>query len=228
MAQVQLSILLSAGINTRRLSTAVAECLSIAAQQSTPCEIIIIDNTGDHATSRLADRLAAIHNSVAVLRFNRRTGYRQALHEAWGAASGQSIAVLDLNGPASAVSIPRLLSAAPGHAAVLAYREPPSRSLRERTFAVMARRIAPDLRDPTLGLALFRADMRDLLDASVPDSLTHSAAYATARQRGLSVAQVAVPAHSEADSSSRPSNALGIGMLIAAGSLWLLRRVIRS
>jgi hypothetical protein len=112
---------------------------------------------------------------------------------------------------------------------VLAYREPPTRSLRQRTLTAIARRIAPDLRDPTLGMALFRADLRDLLDPSVPDSLTHAAAYAAARQRGLSVTQIAVSAHTAADAApNRPSNALGIGMIIAAGSLWLLRRVIRS
>jgi hypothetical protein len=227
MSQVQLSMLLSARSTTQRLSLVVAECLAIAAQQPAPCEIIIIDSAGDRDTSRLADRLAATHNSVAVLRFNRRTGYRQALHEAWGAASGHYIAALDLNGPVGAAAIPRLLSAAPGQAVVLAYREPPTHSLRERTLAAIARRSAPDLRDPTLGLALFRADLRDLLDPSLPDSLTHAAAYAAARQRGLSVTQVAVNAYSAADTPNRPSNALGIGMVIAAGSLWLLRRVIR-
>jgi glycosyltransferase involved in cell wall biosynthesis len=226
--QISLSIVLPVRADARRLAAAAAECLAIAASQPGAVEIIIVDDAADHDTARLADRLAVTHSSVAVLRFRRRVGYRRALHDAWGAASGQYLIAFDPGGPARASDIPRLLAAAPGHVAVLGYREPPPRGLREYAFATTARRMAPDLRDPGLGLALFRADQRDLLDPSGPDSLTHAAAYAKARRHGLSVTQVSVSSGAGAPVPAHPSGALGLGLLVAAGSLWLLRRLRRD
>jgi glycosyltransferase involved in cell wall biosynthesis len=227
--QINLSVILPVKSEARRLAAAVAECLAIAASQPGAVEIIIVDDAADHSTARLADRLAATHNSIAVMRFTRRVGYRRALYDAWGAASGQYLVALDLDGPASASDIPRLLAAAPGHVAVLGYREPPPRRIRERLFAATARRIAPELRDPRLGLALFHADQRALLDPSGPAGLAHAAVYAAARRRGLSVAQVAVSpgVGTPPPELAHPSGALGLGLLIAAGSLWLLRRLRR-
>lgn len=206
---------------------AVAEALALAGDVPGAYEVIIVDDASDRETARIADRLAATHQHVALLRFTRRRGYRRALHDAWGAASGQYIAALDLSGPAGLSELPRLLTAAPGHSVVLAYRDSTTYSLHELIFNTTARRIAPEVRDPALGLALFRADQRDLIAAAGPDRLTHAAAYAAAQQRGLAVTQVSVKAQAHLAHHRSPSSALGLGMLVAAGSLWLLRRIMR-
>ncbi|WP_165774659.1 glycosyltransferase [Candidatus Viridilinea mediisalina] len=227
MEAIKLSIILPTNGGGKRLTMAVAEALALAGEALSTYELIIVDDASDHETARIADRLAATHQHVALLRFTRRLGYRRALHDAWGAASGQYIAALDLSGPASLRELPQLCAAAPGHAVVLGYRERPTHSLRELIFNTTARRIAPEVRDPALGLALFHADQRDLIATAGPDRLTHIAAYAAAQQRGLPVTQVSIKAQTPLAPSSSPSSALGVGMLVAAGSLWLLRRIMR-
>lgn len=251
MDQFSLSVVLPVGGRSGPLAAAVAECLALGAQAGADLELIIADDASDDGAAALADRLAATHSSVAVIHYPRRRGYRQTLRDAWGVARGQYIAALDIAGPAAPSDIARLLPAAPGHAAVLGYRVPPPRRPAEVAFAAAVHaRLAPDIRDPALGLGLFRADLRDLLSPDGPDALAHAELYAAARGRGLPIAQVAVggrgrssragaPSLADIGSALRPGHAAGpprrarqgaaagAGVLLAACGLWLVRRLRR-
>ena len=228
MELINLSIVLLVRSNVERLSSAVAECLALAATQPDGVEIIIVDDGGDHQVARMADQLAATHSSVAVIHFRRRMGYRYALNHAWSVAGGHYLLALNLSGPASASDIPRLLGAADGHAVILGYRTPRQRGLRELISALTVWRKAPDLRDPSLGLALFRADQRHLLTLHGMEQCTHADIYAAAHLRGERVAQVAVRSQSQRRSTTASDGIVGLGLLIAAGGLWILRRLRRS
>lgn len=248
MDQLTLSIILPVGEASGSLAATVAECLTLAARHGADCEIIIAD---DGSVAALADRLAATHSSVAVIHHSRRRSYRHALRDAWAVARGEYIAALNLAGPAPAAAIARLLPAAPAHAVILGYRVPPPRRPAEALFAAAVRaRVAQDLRDPALGLGLFRADMRDLLQPDGPDALAHAEIYAGARRRGLPIAQVAVaarpagaaapsladlaaavayrgatpPAATDPEQRTRRGAGVGAGVILAAWGVWLLRR----
>jgi hypothetical protein len=245
--QLSLSVILPISGGADLLAATVAECLALSALQNADVEIIIADASGDSRQAAVADRLAATHNAVAVIRYPQRMGYRQILHDAWGVARGAYVAALYLGGPGTPSDIGRLLPALPGHAAVFGYREPPARRPAEAVFSALIRaRLAPGLRDPALGLGIFRADLRDLLSPAGPDSLTHAALYAAARRRGFTVAQVAVagkPSYNRislADLSAAITNGdapattvaprgtvVGIGVIFAACGLWILRRLRR-
>ena len=228
MEQINLSIVLLVRSDVERLSDAVAECLALTATQPGGVEIIIVDDAGDQQVARMADQLAATHNSVAVIHFRRRMGYRYALNHAWSVAGGHYLLALNLGGPASARDIPRLLAAAEGHAVILGYREPAQRGIGALIAALIAWRRAPDLRDPGLGLALFRADQRHLLTRHGADQRTHADIYAAAQLRGERVAQVAVRSQSRRRSTDARDGIISLGLLIAAGGLWLLRRLRRT
>lgn len=227
MEQINLSIVLLARSDVERLSSAVAECLTLAATQPGGVEIIIVDDAGDQQVARMADQLAATHNSVAVIHFRRRMGYRYALNHAWSVAGGHYLLALNLSGPASASDIPRLLAAADGHAVILGYREPAQRGIGALIAALIAWGRAPDLRDPGLGLALFRADQRQLLAQHGAAQRTHADIYAAAQRRGERVAQVAVRSQSRRRAPRARDGVIGLGLLVAAGGLWLLRRLRR-
>jgi len=227
MKPINLSIVLLVRSDGARLSSAVAECLALAVTQPGEIEIIIVDDAGDQQVARMADQLAATHNRVAVIHFRRHMGYRYALNHAWSVASGHYLLALNLIGPGSARDIPRLLAAADGHAVVMGYREPMQRGLRELIAALITWRRAPDLRDPGLGFALFRADQRNLLARDGSDQCTHADIYAAAQLRGERVAQVAVRSQSRRRSPRARDGVIGLGLLVAAGGLWLLRRLRR-
>lgn len=250
MEQFSLSIVLPVNNVSPLLAAAVAECLTVAARHTAEFEIIIADDASADGTSELADRLAAIHTPVAVIHYPRRRGYRQALYDAWGVARGTHVIALAVAGPAAVADIDRLLPARLDHAAIFGYRVPAPRHPAESLFALtVGTRIAPGMHDPALGLALFHSDLRDLLTPEGPDALTHAHLYAEAQRRGISIAQIAVPGKAarpappsladtaaaiayrgtgvpsaDAAGSSRQGAALGAGVLLAAGSVWLLRR----
>src|SRR5690606_19057961 len=92
-----------------------------------------------------------------------------------------------------------------------------------------------DLHDPAMRLGLFRADLVELIPERADDMLVHAQIYAAAVRRGLSIAQVAVPARRDnagelelgaltrligQSPPPRPGVAVGAAFLAAAG-LWL-------
>lgn len=228
MKRVNLSVVLAVGERSGDLAPAVATCLSVATSSGADLELIIADAAGDGPTAALADRLAATHSSVAVIHYPRRLGYRQVLYDAWGVARGAYIAALDLSTPAAIGAVGRLLAAGDTHAVVLGYRVPPSRRPRDlATVAVARARLDRELRDPALGVGLFRAELRELLAPAGAGVFAHAELYAAARRRGLPVTQIAVPARElapVADERAQGGAALGAGVLLAACGLWLLRR----
>lgn len=243
--RLSLSILLPVGEGGGALAALVGECLATATEQSADLEIILSDDgTG---AARQADLLAATHSAVGVIHYPQRRSYRQTLRDTWGVARGAYILALSPDCQPTAADLARLLVAAPGHDAVLGYRVPPPRTLSEQLLTtVVGARIA-DVRDPALGLGLYRAGLRDLLSPEGPDALVHAELFAAAGARGLKTAQVAVAGragrraaptiadlvaaltHTPAEAVApvrrgRQGALVGTGMLLAACGLWLLRR----
>lgn len=220
MASLSLSIVLPVH-RPEGLSTLVAECLAAAARYVDDYELILVVD-GNTAASTAAARLASTHWPVAALHYPRRRGYRFVLSEGWSVARGDYILTLESSNLASGAEITRLLALMPSHAAIFGYRERPALDPIERLVATAIRaRVAPAMRDPTLHLALLRADLRDLLSPVGPDGAAVAELYAAARQRALAVAEVAVAgAPGAAGRSALRAGAL----LLLAGGLWLLRR----
>lgn len=239
-----LSIMLPVRQLAGRLGPVVAECLRVAASLAADYELILVNDGSTDTTGAQADALAAIHPPVAVLHHPRQRGYRAALLSAWSVARGDLVLAMDLAGPVSIGELPRLVPAMADHAAAFAYRVPAPRAPRAAAFAAaLALRGVPAPRDPALRYTLARANLRDLLPPGGPDALAHADLFAAAASRGIPVAQVAVtarpgpaPAPSMADilaalnsgpppgPAARRGAALGAGALVAAWSLWLLRR----
>lgn len=203
------------------LATLVAECLAAAARYVDDYELILVVD-GNAAASAAAARLAATHWPVAALHYPRRRGYRFVLYEGWSVARGDYILTLEGSNLASGAEISRLLALMPSYAAVFGYRERPAPDPIERLVATAIRaRSAPAMRDPTLHLALLRADLRDLLSPAGPDALVVAELYAAAQQRALAVAEVAVAG---APAAPGHSTLRAGAVLLLAGGLWLLRR----
>ncbi|WP_129672436.1 glycosyltransferase [Candidatus Chloroploca sp. Khr17] len=236
MEQFPLSIVLVVNRRSTGLAAAVAECLAFAAGRLAATEIILVDDGCSRDLAQQIDRFAALHAPIVLMRYPQRRGYRSALYDAWGAARGSYLITLDLSRPALPCSLPRLLASAPGYAAVLPYREPPSHALRDRLLALLGRRHDATLRDPARGLALLRSDLRQYCRPTGSNLFVHAEIYATARQHGQLVTQVAKPGLAvQAQASLRPSfpnppgqahqhAALRAGIFAFASGWWLLRR----
>ncbi|MFV9505655.1 MAG: glycosyltransferase [Oscillochloridaceae bacterium umkhey_bin13] len=227
MEPTRLSLVLRVTTGAERLAQAVNEALAAAARYAPEYELIIVDDGADEAVAAVAGRLAATHQQVALIRHQRPRGYRRSLYDAWGLARGTLIVARDLAGPSGAGSLTRLLEAAPGYAVVLGYREPRPSGV-ERWLQFLLARLAgtPDLRDPALGLACFRADLREHFHPDGPDGITHATIYAAARRQGLAVTQVAVvPGLASTDPRHQTQRAVLAGGLAAlVGGLWLVRK----
>ncbi|NCC37216.1 MAG: glycosyltransferase [Chloroflexia bacterium] len=240
MEQFPLSIVLVVSHRSTGLAAAVAECLALAAARTMETEIILVDDGCSRDLVQQIDRFAALHAPIVLMRYPQRRGYRSALYDAWSAARGSYLIALDLSRPALPSALPRLVAGAPGYAAVLPYREPPSHTLRDRLLALLGRRHDATLRDPALGLALLRGDLRQYCRPTGSDLFVHAEIYAAARQHGQPVTQVALPGLAvQAQASLRPSFpssapnppgqahqrvALRAGILAFASGWWLLRR----
>ncbi len=239
MYEGTLSIVVPVRGAARQLAATVTELVAEAARQSADHEIILVDVSGDRATAATLDHLAAAHATVMVVHHRRRRGYAFALRDGWSVARGELILAVD-GGQLGAAALPRLLPYLSDHAGALAYRVPGARHPRAALYNVVAARLlGVDLHDPGLRLALFRADLADLIPSAADDTLMHSQIYAAATRRGLPMAQVAIPARrdsageidraalmrllGQSQPSGRPRVALMAAMLVAAG-LWLLRR----
>jgi hypothetical protein len=220
-----LSIVLPARDHAGRLPDVVAGCLAVAARHSAAYELIIVAD-GDRAAAAEAARLAATHAPVLALQHRSQQGLRHSLREAWAVASGGYILALDPE-RAAVDDLPRLLALADGYAAVFGARTPPPRGPLAALGALVARQATGSrLRDPALPLALARADLGDLIAPHGPDALVMAELEAGARRRGLAVAEVAVAPRPRPLAAGR-QRAAGLGLLIVAGCLWLLRRLRR-
>lgn len=219
--QKSLSIVLLAGDPSRPLGPTVAELLAIAAQHRADFELILAVDGGDAATRELAARLAAAHGPVLSLQIVPRRGFRYALRYAWGVARGEQILAVD------AAQVPtgelrKLLALADDHGAVFAARS-------GWALAPALARVWPPLsrgtilRDPALRLFLASADLAHAVAATGPDATVTAELEAGARRGDLAVAQVDVAARREAG-GERERATIGLGVLVVAGCLWLVRR----
>jgi glycosyltransferase involved in cell wall biosynthesis len=221
-----LSIVLPVHNAAGRLPALVAEALALAARHADDYELILALDGADGATESQAISLAATHVPVALLRSPRRRGFRAALQSAWGVARGDAILCLDHQQVAVAQAA-KLLAARDDHAVVLGYRLSGPGDPRPGLAAILDRgRAAREPRDPTLRLALVRAELRELIDLDSPDQLLARELFSGAQHRGLPLAQVAVAgkAPDGAGAEQRRGAAVGLGMLVVAGALWMLRR----
>jgi hypothetical protein len=218
-----LSIVLPVQNAGERLPDLVAEALAIGARHAADYELILALDGADGATERQALSLAATHAPVALLRSPRRRGFRATLQSAWAVARGDTLLALDHQQVAVAQAA-RLLATPDDHAVVLGYRTPAPTDPRPSLAALVdPGRAGREPRDPALRLALVRAELRQLLDPQGPDQQVARELFDGARRQGLPLAQVAV-AGKAPDGAVRRGGAVGLGMLIVAGALWMLRR----
>lgn len=225
MKRNSLSIVLPIHNAADRLATLVAEGLALAAHHSADYELILALDGADEATERQAISLAATHAPVALLRSPQRRGFYATLWNAWGAARGDLILAIDHQQVAVAEAA-KLLAAADGHALVLAYRLPAPVDLSSALAIIAPSRAAREPRDPTLRLFLVQSELRDLLASPGPGQLVGRELFHGARRRGLPLAQVAVAGKTRGGvgADQRHRATVGVGMLIVAGALWMLRR----
>lgn len=225
MNERSLSIVLPVHDSAGRLPALAAECLAVAARHAADYELLIVIDGGDEATREAAARLAATHGPVAAISHRRRLGFRDALRDALRVARGDRILAFDPRQiPVDA--LPKLLALADGNAAVFGVRRPAPHQLR-RAVARLTRPGAPDaaLRDPALRLALLGSALQGAIHAGGPDSRVTTEIAAEARRRGLAVTQVEIAARREDGAGERQRVALGLGAMVVAGCLWLLRRL---
>lgn len=218
-----------------RLEQAVSAVTVAAARYSTDHEMII---AAGPAAAAVAARIAAAHPLVHATYHvqPRRPSY--LLRDACGLVSGDLVLAIDAAAPPSALAIERLLAAYNGQDVLVGKRTPaPAHPLYQAHTALLRRVLASDQDDPLLPLALFRADLVDLLpgDGEPAPPLAHL--YAVARRRNYVTGQIALPAQSI---PVRPSGVAEVAALVAQGpargarpalgalvvvaSLWLLLR----
>jgi glycosyltransferase involved in cell wall biosynthesis len=219
-----LSIVLPVQNAADRLPSLVAEALGLAARHADDYELILVLDGADGATERQAASLAATHAPVALLRSPHRRGFRAALQSAWGVARGDRLLVLDHQQVAVAQAA-KLLATPDDHAVVLGYRMPAPGDPRPGLAAIIDRgRAAREPRDPALRLALVGAELRELIGPDGPDRLVTRELFSAAQHRGLPLAQVAVASAAPDGAEQLRGATVGLGMLVVAGALWMLRR----
>jgi hypothetical protein len=218
-----LSIVLPVQNAADRLPALVAEALALGASHAADYELILALDGADGATERQALSLAATHAPVALIRSSRRGGFRAALLGAWAVARGDTLLVLDHQQVAVGQAA-KLLAAPVDHAVVLGYRT--SADPRPGLAAMIdPGRAGREPRDSALRLALVRAELRHLLDPQGPEQLLSRELFSGARRHGLTLAQVAVAGKAPAGAGAgQRGAAVGLGMLVVAGALWMLRR----
>lgn len=221
MINSSLSIVLPVRDAAGQLPALAAECLAVAARHTSDYELIIVVDGGDEATRAQATRLATTHAPVAALHHSRTLGFRQALRDALRVARGATVLALDPRQvPVGELS--KLLPLAGDHAAVFGVRRPLPFTPRAALTRIAARDAG--LRDVTLRLILARAELQGLIEATGPDDLVAAEIAAGARRRGLQVTQVEIAPRRDDGGGERQRATLGLGALILAGCLWLLRR----
>jgi hypothetical protein len=220
-----LSIVLPVRDSAGRLPALAAECLAVAARHAADYELLIVVDGGDEATREAAARIAATHGPVAAIYHRRRLGFRHALRDALRVARGDRTLAFDPR-QVPVDTLPRLLALADGNAAVFGIRRPARHVLR-RTVARLTRLGVPgaDLRDPALRLVLVGSALQGAIHAGGPDSRVTTEIAAEARRRGLPITQVEIAPRREDGAGERQRAALGLGAVLVAGCLWLLRRL---
>jgi len=216
--------------------TQTVQAVSVAARRySVEHEIIIA--AGPAAVAAAARSAAAYPFAHATFHSQpRRPAY--LLRDACALIGGDMVLALDADAPPSALAIERLLTAYHGHDVLVGMRVPaPSHPLHRAHTTLLRRVLASDQTDPLLPLALFRAELIDLLpgDDELAPPLAHL--YASARRRNYVTGQVALPAHSVPSRLSGLADVAALvaqgpargaspalGALAVVGSLWFLLR----
>jgi glycosyltransferase involved in cell wall biosynthesis len=246
--QGTLTIIMPVQQHPGKLADTVTGWMRAAARSFADCEFILIDDGGGPAIAAEVDRLAATHEPVMVLHYRHTRGFAFALRDAWRSARGDYLLAIDPSGAPLPSDLERLAPYVEHHAVVLAARtNRPAQPLARMFAATVRRQIDATLRDPAYRLVLFRQEVRTLLEAVRRDDLIHAEIYAAARSAGMPVVQVDLPGRRPAGVRSRlhslrenqipalvdetggrmaPSGVtLGVGALLAAGGVWLLRRL---
>ncbi len=218
-----------------QLEQTVAAATVAAARHSAEYEVVI---AAGPVAAESAARAAAARPLVYATYHRQPRPSAYLLRDACALTSGELILALDAATPPSAAAIERLLSAYNGQDVIAGMRTPmPSHPVQRAHIALLRRILVSDQVDPLLPLALFRAELIDLLpgDGELAPPLAHL--YAVARRRGYTTMQIALPAQgapahqprlSELASLVAQGPARGaspaLGALVVVGSLWLLLR----
>lgn len=218
-----------------RLEQAVSSVTVAAARYCADYELII---AAAPAAAAAAARVAAARPLVYATYHSQPRRPAYLLRDAMALVSGELVLALDAAMAPSALAIERLLAAYSGQDVLVGMRTPaPSHLLHSVHAALLRRVLASDQADPLLSLALFRAELAELLpgDGELAPPLAHL--YAVARRRNYVTGQIALPAQSVATTPSGlvdvaallaqgPARGAppALGALVVAASLWLLLR----
>lgn len=218
-----------------RLEQAVSAVTAAAARYCASYEIIV---AAGPAAAAAAARVAATRPLVHATYHSQPRRPSYLLRDAAALISADLVLALDAAAAPPALAIERLLAAYNGQDVLVGMRTPaPAHPLHHAHTALLRRVLASDQVDPLLPIALFRAELVDLLpgDGEPAPPLAHL--YAVARRRNYVTGQIALPAQgvpampsSLADVATlvaqgpargaRPA----LGALVVAASLWLLLR----
>ncbi len=155
-----LSVVMYAG-DGARLEQAVSAVTVAAARYSLDYEIII---AAGPAAAAAAARVAAARPLVHATYHAQPRRPSYLLRDACSLISGDLVLAIDAAAPPSALAIERLLAAYHGQDVLVGRRTPaPAHPLHHAHTALLRRVLASDQDDPLLPLALFRAELADLL-----------------------------------------------------------------
>ncbi|MEF3273224.1 MAG: hypothetical protein K6356_02320 [Chloroflexus sp.] len=235
MSQINALSIVICATDGARLAPLVQAVTTVAMRHSSAPEVVI---AAGPAAAAAAARSAATYPFVHATYHTQPRRPAYLLRDACTLINGDTVLVLDATVPPSALAIERLLAAYNGHDLLVGMRVPALSHPLQRAHAALLRQIlVSDQADPLLPLALFRAELIELLpgDGEPAPPLAHL--YAVARRRNYVIGQVALPAHSV---PARPSGIAEVATLVAqgpargarpalgalaiAGSLWFLLR----
>jgi glycosyltransferase involved in cell wall biosynthesis len=99
------------------------EIRTVMEETGLPWELVLVDDGSTDGSGEDLERRAAADPVVRVLRLERNAGQSAALAAGFAAAAGEVIVTLDADLQNDPGDIPRLLSALPGHGAVIGWRQ---------------------------------------------------------------------------------------------------------
>jgi len=134
-ASPQLSVIIPAYNEERRLPVYLARVIEYLERQPFPAEIIIVDDGSRDGTAAVVERFAAKHSLVRLIRLPRNRGKGHAVKTGMIAASGRMRLFADADGATPIAEVERLQNAIAAGADVAVG----SRALRDEALVVKAR-----------------------------------------------------------------------------------------
>ena len=175
----------------------VANVLSVLSALPLRFEIVVVDDGSSDGTGRIADRLAAAHETVRVIHHPGNQGYGAALRAGLTSAKADIIGYLDGDGQFDAAEIHKLLPHLRGADIVSGRRrirrDPLGRRVISRMWAwLMRRMLGISVRDINSGFKLYRRRVFEGVTLLSNGAFIDAEIFARAHKRGLTVKEVEI------------------------------------